>query len=247
MAGGNRRNVTRTFKLINMYKIFVANLKDLYTFYLVKDEFDSYRYDETNANLLKSFVETNVLFIHIPKTGGISVRDALFNNHSFGKHVEARLYRNYFGSKRFSRFFKIAFVRNPWSRVFSAYNFLKDGGINDLDKNFSERYLSNCVDFDDFVTRVLPLKEVQGYTHFVPQHCWVCDNRGRIIVDFLGRYENLSNDFNEIKRILKVSASLGHINKASVSSDYKEFYSNVSKDIVGRIYARDIKLFDYDF
>lgn len=230
-----------------MIKIIGANIRDYYTYYLVRDELDAYRYEEAENNLLKSFEETNVLFIHIPKTGGISLRDALYNTHSFGKHVDARLYRNYYGRNRFNKFFKIAFVRNPWSRVFSAYNFLKVGGINDIDRKFSEMYLSDCADFEDFVSRVLPQKEVQGYTHFIPQHKWVCNNRGKIIVDFIGRYENLSNDFDEIKRILNIDVDLRHINKGSALSDYTEFYSDVSKGIVERLYMRDIELFNYKY
>ena len=47
----------------------------------------------------------------------------------------------------------------------------------------------------------------------------VIDARGNLLVDFIGAYENLQEDFDEITRILGIRAVLPHVNQ-SVHRDY---------------------------
>ena len=76
---------------------------------------------------LREFEKMKCIFVHIPKTGGVSIGDALFENGSPG-HRDVTRYRKIFGRKFWS-YYKFAFVRNPFTRLISTYEYLKGGGI----------------------------------------------------------------------------------------------------------------------
>src|SRR3954454_22051651 len=53
------------------------------------------------------------IFIHIPKTAGLSVSKTLFGNYA-GTHLGIDHYIATLGRKTVEEYFKFAFVRNPW-------------------------------------------------------------------------------------------------------------------------------------
>jgi len=201
---------------------------------------------------LKPYVEKKCIFVHIPKTAGISVCQALFNNLA-GGHTTIKKYQISFSKYEFDSFFKFTFVRNPWSRLFSAYNFLKKGGMNNIDKNWASRNLSDYGNFDDFVKRWVTTSNIEKYIHFIPQYRFLCiPNRDEIKVDFLGFFENLEEDFAYIARQLSMAdnVTLKHKNKTASNDkkiDYREFYNAETCDIVSEVYKKDIELFGYNF
>ena len=101
------------------------------------------------GTLLHSFSEKKQIFIHIPKTAGISVVKAFFRDVNLEGHRSVYFYKQVFG-KDLSEYFIFTFVRNPWDRLYSAYKFLQKGGINIHDKNAFDMYLSEYNDFEDF-------------------------------------------------------------------------------------------------
>jgi hypothetical protein len=212
----------------------------------VKQEFDAYRYGYDD-NLLKAFDKHKVLFIHIPKTAGISVRDSLFQTHGFSKHVKAQTYKYYLGKTTFNSYFKFAFVRNPWARTLSAYNFLKKGGINEVDKNWSDAVLSQYDSFEDFVMNGLHTEEVINWTHFIPQYKWLCDHKNRNLMDFTGRLESIEADYEYIRERTGIGLPLKHKNKGKTIESYRNFYTETMQNKVVELYKLDIELFNYTF
>jgi len=70
--------------------------------------------------------KNRILFINVPKVASTSLNTALV-----GGDMHTHLPLKYFESldkKCFDEYYKIAFVRNPWARVVSAYKGLKRGG-----------------------------------------------------------------------------------------------------------------------
>src|SRR6266566_3325798 len=68
-----------------------------------------------------------------------------------------------------------------------------------------------------------------------------------IIVDFVGRYENLDEDWSKICRALQIRAlSLGRENQVA-RQDYRVFYDDESRELVANRFARTIELFGYRF
>jgi hypothetical protein len=199
---------------------------------------------------LSPFIQNECIFIHIPKTGGISVTNGLFGQDT-GWHLSAKAYIKIFTKNEFNSFFKFTFVRNPWSRLVSAYHFLKSGGLMPFDKKWAFDNLSQFDTFECFVTNWINRKNVNSYIHFIPQYKFISLNSDlRIIVDYIGRFETLNHDFEIIKSKLRLhNANLPHLNKAVPysSKNYKYYYNEKTRKIVSDVYSKDIELFKYKF
>lgn len=190
-------------------------------------------------NMLKRFVEKKCVFFHIPKAGGISVSSALFKGVSWG-HRSVEYYQKVLGMKRFDESFKFTFVRNPYDRLWSAFHFLKSGGLNEVDRRFSEKELKQYVDFESFVIGGLKQKEMLDWVHFKPQHSFVCDKNGALCVDYVGKLETIEKSFEEVCKILGSDVPIEHHNK---SRKTPRKISDESKSIIKLVYKKDFDLF----
>lgn len=76
----------------------------------------------------------NIFHIHIPKTGGISMKNYIygdtFHYNNFGHHSAWRL-REWFKSngneEEWNNYYKFSIVRNPWDILWSGYKYTKWG------------------------------------------------------------------------------------------------------------------------
>lgn len=195
---------------------------------------------------LRDFDALGCLFVHVPKTGGVSVARALFG-HLAGGHRTVEEYLEIFGARTFARYFKFAFVRDPFTRLDSAFRFLKAGGFNEDDRRWAESHLAGVDDLETFCTRWLSPERAASWVHFRPQARFVCDAPGRLRVDFVGRFERLASDFDEVCRRLGRSVELPHLNRSAVQrTDPREVLSRAARQAVAEVYRRDFELFDYD-
>lgn len=200
---------------------------------------------DTEGYSLMPYDNLRCIFVHIPKTAGISVCQALFGCLG-GGHLSARTYQVIFGSDRYDSYFKFAFVRNPWDRLISAYIFLKKGGLNRQDEIWAREYLDKFHDFKDFVKNGLTPISMYKKLHFIPQWEYVIDKNNKIGIDFIGKFETLENDFNLVTEKLGISTNLPRTN-TSTKGDYRSYYDDASAEIVAKLYSRDIELFGYSF
>jgi hypothetical protein len=204
-----------------------------------------------DSTSFRPFDQHQCIFVHIPKAAGVSVCRALFGNLA-GNHRSISNYQLIFSKKDFDRYFKFTFIRNPWDRVFSAYNFLKKGGMNKIDKRWAEANIALYENFDDFVSIGLQQPSIQKWRHFKPQSYFllVPYNR-RLQVDFLGFFENIKNDFEYVANKLKMGDNAvlrrDNVSYPGHNFNYKEFYTDKTRKIVSKVYARDIDIFGYNF
>lgn len=74
---------------------------------------------------------------------------------------------------------------------------------------------------------------------------YISDNNGNIAVDFMGRFENINDDFRIIKNKIGITnTKLKHLNKFE-HRDYREYYSDNDIEKVYKMYERDINYFNY--
>ena len=182
------------------------------------------------------------IFIHIPKTGGYSVCKALNKpleiGHRFLKDYPKEYTENYF---------KFAFVRNPWDRFVSAYFYLKKGGRNLGHDWHGQQIVNRFSDFRSFVANFQSVKNDFIVRHFHPQINWTHDKHGNMQMDFVGRYENFQEDFNQVCNALGIpSLIIPHWN-VSTHKDYKQYYDKETERIIAEEYSQDIEWFDYSF
>lgn len=177
------------------------------------------------------------IFIHIPKTGGSSI------NFTLGiprEHVTAFELRGRIGAERWEKKFKFAFVRNPWDRAVSSFHFARIRNSRFVALTFSD-WLQLA-----YVERH-PLYFDLPHS-FSPQFDWINDRKEDVIVDFVGRFENLQQDFATVCERIghPVVEKLRHSNKTK-HEDYRHYYRDKDVDLVAKWYKKDIEFFGYTF
>ena len=203
-----------------------------------------------NYRFFRRLVKARSLFIHIPKTGGISIRNSLYGYREFG-HMSLAECQRILPTWVLKRYFKFAFVRNPWDRLCSAYCFLKSGGINPGDKSWAAKHLARYASFEEFVcSKALDNPAIFRFMHFRPMCEYLMPQPGtQLPMDFIGFYENLTEDFDFIRQSLGIAASLEHLNATRMlaGKDYRDLYTGKMIDLGARFYAQDIRAFGYCF
>jgi hypothetical protein len=203
------------------------------------------------------------LFVHVPKTAGTSVvrclrpyahepsgylvnrvleRCGIHVNllpgphrwRRFRPHHSAVTIRRHLPSRIFERMFKFAFVRNPWDWLVSYYHFHLQ-----CPKHHRHTYVRRLGSFAEFVRwRVERQRR--------PQADFLTDRDGRLLVDFLGRYETLHDDFGAICRRLGIQCELEWHNR-SERGDYRTYYDDATAALVAEHCRPDIEAFGYTF
>jgi len=187
----------------------------------------------------KGFLETKIIFTHIPKAAGISIAHSIYGEQV--GHFPLNLYKNILGVE-FDEYFKFTFVRHPYSRFESAYYFLKSGGCNSFDKYYSKLVLSKYLDINDFVANYLTEKTIYEYIHFFPQSYFL-EKDGKVLFDFLGYFENLEGDFEKLEAQLNIKLNLGNKNVTKLKKDCQLNSESLNK--INILYSRDFEILDY--
>lgn len=199
-------------------------------------------------------------FIHIPKTGGCSVREGLRPLLGEGdricawpdgganlQHADVRETR---AALRFARLcgvdmpawedlFTFAFVRNPWDAAVSQYHHLRRSASG---RTHPEAHrVAASKPFDEWL-----------HWHYAarPQADWLTAPGGELLVDFVGRFERLRRDFAAALDRLGLRADLPRHNVGTPHrryAHYTDYYDPASRRLVERIHARDIEMFGYRF
>jgi len=201
--------------------------------------------------------ENKFIFVHIPKTGGGSISSCL---HSFvdGRsrlgHQPLKEYvrNNTFGFLDDGDYFKFSFVRNPWDMTVSMYHYLWESGHRwpirwrKINKKFSKLSFSEWLKDETFESPVIRSIDVtERRAKFGSLLDWV--EYGDHKLDFIGKFENLQEDFNIVcDKIGIPRQQLPHKNK-SKHKHYAEYYNEETREIVGKKYAKDIEYFGYKF
>ncbi len=221
------------------------------------------------------------LFVHIPKAAGRSIemffmqrlgldRESLADREQLLltdnadpangteklSHLSAAEYVRcgHISQQDFDQYYKFSFVRNPFSRLVSEYRY----------RNFISHK-----SFKDFVMNKLPQPGWDDkYRHIMPQSEMLYDENDRLLVDFVGKFENLHEDFKRVCDQLGISESrLSHINSSDKKSRhirrkarnilhrnresglrrYTDFYDNETIEYVSALYQTDISNFNYSF
>ena len=225
-------------------KIF-SNIKRKYREYLLLTSDKKVIKYNKNA-LLNAFISQKAIFVHIPKTAGISLIKSIYgeNIDSGGHRKITHLSKLMPGS--INDYFTFTIVRNPWDRLYSAYKFLNKGGINQHDENAFRLHLSSIDSFEDFVMNWLHEDNLKHIIHFYPQSWFLKNNDEKVELDFIGRFEYLNSDFAEIANKMGVNNKLKHLNKGD-KRHYKSVYTKEMIEKVKLIYKEDIERFNYTF
>lgn len=167
------------------------------------------------------------IFVHVPKAAGTSLTNAfgVLTNYcdleiggtTFGERIQPA-YRDRFGVAKHStaaelmalvgavtwaRYFTFAFVRDPFARAVSTFNFLRkwDGANDELTEE-----IRSFETFDDYVMSDIWARS-DGPDHiFRPQVHWLRRSPGlpRVLPHYIGKTETIATDFRAILAAIQV-------------------------------------------
>ena len=200
----------------------------------------------------------NFIFIHIYKNAGTSITSALkpyagnifhrnlgrflhkldiptdLDIHPFYDHVKAHEIIEKIGEEEFKSYFTFAIVRNPWDWQVSLYKYMLKEKTH-----YQHNLIRSLGSFDEYIKWRCG-NEVEFQKDFI------YSNNNKILVDFVGRMENLDHDFKTICSRIGITASLPKLN-VSNTKPYQQYYTDETIDLVGITYKPDIDCFNYEF
>lgn len=172
-----------------------------------------------------------VWFVPIPRVASKSIRlklgekfsDLIAHTGQIKGHGTAKDYIDIIGEDVWEQIFTFGFVRNPWDRLVSSYHLRK-----------------HEISFEQYVK--------SGEWKFLGINMaeYVLNDDNKLLVDFVGRFENLENDIDYVFKKIGYEAKINHLNNSSRNC-YAEYYNEETKKIVENHFSRDIEAFEYCF
>jgi hypothetical protein len=211
------------------------------------------------------------IFIHIPKTAGTSIEKKLgqfeklvpgVQDHRSIRELEPQLAYGMFAIRnkedlkflkyrakstlkgreilttaQYQNYFKFAFVRNPWSRVFSWYKAVMR--LDHVKKRFGIG--DNCT-LSEFVASYIHLQPALR-----PQLFWITNSKGQVSMDFIGRFENLGQDFARVCNTLNIEDPELPQLLAGDKRHYTDYFDAKTRDAIFNRYREEIDYFGFNF
>jgi chondroitin 4-sulfotransferase 11 len=200
--------------------------------------------------------EINCLFIHIPKVAGNSIMQSLGTNWEHHKDLER--YVDELGADTIEALYKFAFVRNPWERVLSEYNFqrkkserpdtvrlflcIEDGSV----RTFPEWVRYALSHPEDHPSQHWGGRSSEKIHRMSPQSDWISID-DKIGVDFVGRLERLQEDFDKVCDQLGQPRRRLRRKNRKFHWHYSRYYDDETQKLVTDYYVKDIDTFGYRF
>jgi hypothetical protein len=186
--------------------------------------------------------DDKILFVHVPKSAGSTIH--IYFKDYYKLVGEERLdpvpeihhmtYRDIIRQNpTLKTYFSFGFVRNPWDRLLSGF----------LDFKQNRRNFQN-IDFKYFVHHLRD-SNILNDVHFRPQKEFLVD--GEDAVSFIGRFENLADDFMTICNNINIDFIPLRKHRSTKHDEYTKYYDKEMIKIVENIFKEDIKYFNYEF
>ena len=199
---------------------------------------------KTNVNNIK------FIFIHLPKTGGTSIANALKSEDVLMKiHKE----KHFTTSKITDSMLNdenvkiLTCIRNPYSQIYSHYQFnfqkRKIKKIN-TQKNHPWRGINSLKDF------VIRFKNNLNKKPYILSPESQLMRGGQYIVDDLIRFESLNEDFEKFCEKYNLNTKLKHHNKNEVKKQIEnknELYDSEMRNIIDDIFKFQMELGNYSY
>lgn len=202
------------------------------------------------------YEDINVLFLHIPKTGGRMLEGKLSNiskqtlnlsnaPYSHGlphnlRHIAVQ-HQVYSTIYEYRDLFKINFdnnlkvfsvVRNPYTRIMSDLFFL-----GKIKRNYDKEQVCDVIKNNYmFLDSTLD-------NHKIPQYKFVTDENENLIPHIkIFRNESLAEDNEELNNFLGISID---IKKIDTTKNYMSYLNEESIKLINEFYEKDFKIFGY--
>lgn len=174
------------------------------------------------------------VWFRVAKVGTRTIFNILANNEV---PFSVNDYQLPFSPSKYKKYFKFAFVRNPWDRVVSCYcNKVLTQGQYSFRECFGKG-------FDYFVDYISRQNLETADAHIRLQTALIPLDK----VDFVGRLENFNEDLLYVMSMLGLNhVAIPHKNKTH-HTHYSTYYTKKTRRIIAEKYRKDIEAFGYQF
>lgn len=167
----------------------------------------------------------DIVFIHIPRTGGTLLSINALNINSYSHTPIKLISQKIKGNKTF------CVVRNPYERFYSA---CKYANIDNIEA-FTESILNSVDWIGDY--------DISHIEHFFTQ-CHFVLKDGKVSIDYIFKYEYFDDNIKNLKS-KGVRFKEGFKYRVSKSSNWNQVLTDKTKRNIEIIYRDDFKQFDY--
>ena len=186
--------------------------------------------------------------MHINKTAGTSIEVALdgWKPKPFHpeKHMDCKSMIGLYGEETWKKYFTFTFVRNPWDRMLSLFLWRQKVGFIPKDANFKD-FVMNWDQWKIYRTTKYDISKLNTSGLLErPQSGWF---NGDLNFDFVGRFENLQNDFDFVCRNIKMKKNKLQNRYKTIHGHYSLYYDKEMKNKIEQVWGEDIELFKYKF
>lgn len=202
----------------------------------------------------------NLLFVHIPKTGGETISATLRLLGGIDIIEKHATFQEAAQSIGCAPKYSLAVVRNPFDQVVSFYQHLRKPLYVSKEKlraqypHLNGEYvgpvdackLAMRLPFNAFVDAVYYRNEVD-HPYFRDQTEFICGNDGNIACTDVFKFEHIEKAFARLRKIYGIaSLNFSHLNK-SERAGYEHYYEFRAREIIEGYFHKTINIFGYSF
>ena len=198
----------------------------------------------------KSFVfntEKKLVYLNNPKVACTSIKKSIFGEQS-DIHIYAKQYTVSELSREMEESYKFTFVRNPYERLVSYF---EDKCVQHPDNPCISGYPLNFLllnkEFNQFIKNLSLIPYRLSETHFSGQYELIYDKQGKCLVDFVGKIENMREEYEPIRSRFDL-LPLPHSNRVAslTGKNWMDYYTPLTAALVYWKYRKDFKTFGYE-
>ncbi|WP_434287484.1 sulfotransferase family 2 domain-containing protein [Celeribacter sp. SCSIO 80788] len=197
------------------------------------------------ADITPSMRDSGSIFIHIPKTAGMSIHRTIYDRDTGHGHAPAYGFRKR-NPQEYDKLFTFTIMREPTDRFISAFYYLKTAPINDRDEKWGKDHLAGYQGPNELLTAIRENRWVRGemlsWVHFTPQAWFINDQAGNQMVEYIGRLEEFDRHMSEIATRLGRDFTPKQVNKSKRPRETPLDDANLA--LLHDFYAEDYELYD---
>lgn len=156
--------------------------------------------------------------------------------------------KNYLGQEAWGSYFKFTVIRNPFDWLLSTYNYIRAYGIHREYAKVIKMDLAQFIEY--YATEMMRNEGLEpGTNKCTSLHGFITDEKGEIILDYVGRFEDINLSMHYIfQRIGVPYSDLPFLNVNPYrAEDYRTKYDESSKAMAIKYFKQDMDIFNYNF
>ncbi|MEZ9551552.1 sulfotransferase family 2 domain-containing protein [Vibrio breoganii] len=181
--------------------------------------------------------ERKLLFIHIPKNAGNSVRELVFGKDIATSHRTASRYP----LKVWEEYFTFAVCRNPYDKLWSHYQYHCSSGTyhGSLLRQFPRMHEFSFKNYFDKIV-------MSGHNSFNAQYEFTTHHESDKSIDLILRFETLATDVKKINKKFKASGEIKKLNQSTIrKSNWIQNLDWEDVKLINNAYQVDFDRFGY--